>query len=131
MRFSELLIDEYPAAYHTVWKGSLKCQMVDAEQFEIADNKPEMLQPVGEGIAKFTNPAQSGYEAIDFEAFVNQFSQSVKAGQGKKCDFILAATSCDGYFVLDELSHLWSKSLTNFPQEEQNTAESRKKPSTN
>ncbi len=80
---------------------------------------PEMLQPEGEGIAKFTNPDRSTYEVIDFEAFINQFSQSVKAGQGKKCDFILAATSDSGTFVVNELSHLWSKSLKAFPQKEQ------------
>lgn len=121
MKFFNLLIGNYTAAYGTVWKDSfdIKCQLVENEQFEIADNMPEMLQPEGEGTAKFTNPSHSCYEVIDFEAFVNQFSQSVKAGQGKKCDFIVAATSGNGTFVLNELSHLWSKSLKTFPQKEQ------------
>ena len=33
--------------------------------------------------------------------------------------FTLAATSGNGTFVLNELSHLWSKSLKTFPQKEQ------------
>lgn len=116
MRFSELLQKTYPQAYNVKWKASyaMRVEETQAEVFEIRDKAVTILQTDGEGVACFSNPNAERVEVIDFEHFVNLFTQSVKAGQGKKCDFILAPADHQDYIILNELSHLRKESLSQF-----------------
>lgn len=118
--FTDILKSEYPAAYGTTWKAdyTVKAVMTSEPEFEIADKKESIIQPAGQGVARFLNPNRKEIEVLDFEAFVDQFTQSVKAEQGKKCDFILTDSRGEDVIVFNEISCLSSKSLQAFPQTE-------------
>lgn len=118
--FSKLLQTAYAPAYRTTWKEqySMRVEVVDAETFELRDNKPAMVQSPGEGVACFHNPQREEVEIIDFEHFVNQFTQSVEAGRGMKCDFILTPIKHQDFIILNELSHLKEESLVRFREDE-------------
>lgn len=118
--FSKLLQAAYAPAYGTTWKEqySMRVEVVDLETFELRDKKETMVQSPGTGVACFHNPQKEEVEIIDFEHFVNQFTQSLQAGQGKKCDFILTPLEHQDYIILNEVSHLWPESLRKFREDE-------------
>lgn len=118
--FSKLLQAAYAPAYGTTWKEqySMRVEVVDLETFELRDKKETMVQSPGTGVACFHNPQKEEVEIIDFEHFVNQFTQSLQAGQGMKCDFILTPLEHQDYIILNEVSHLWEKSLRQFGENE-------------
>lgn len=96
---------------------TLKTETTDAVDFEIADNNPTIIQQEGMGVARFHNQNRKAIEILDFEAFINLFTQKLRAGQGKKCDFILTDAKGRELIVFNEISKLSSESLTAFPQQ--------------
>ena len=120
-RFSELLKSAYAGAYNTTWREpySLRKDEVNHQYFEINDREHNIIQREGEGVARFYNPQGEQWEIIDFEHFVNQFTQRLEAGKGKKCDFILAPLEHQDFIVLNELSHLHRDSLHHFKEEDE------------
>lgn len=118
--FSKLLQTAYAPAYRTTWKEqySMRVEVADTETFELRDKEPAMVQSPGKGVACFHNPQREKVEIIDFEHFVNQFSQNLKAGQGMKCDFILTPLKHQDFIILNEVSHLWERSLHQFRESE-------------
>lgn len=117
--FTNILKKEYPSAYATTWKAdfTLNTETTDAEHFETADKEPTILQQEGMGVARFHNQGRKAIEILDFEAFVNLFTQKLRAGQGKKCDFILTDEEGKELIVFNEISKLSSESLRSFPQQ--------------
>lgn len=122
--FVDILKDKYPVAYGTAWKASygVRAETTDATDFEIADKQPTIIQSSGCGVAKFHNPGKKQIEVLDFEAFIDQFTQSRSAGYGKKCDFILTDTNGTDVIIFNEISKLDSQSLQAFPWQEQKSA---------
>lgn len=118
--FSKLLQTAYAPAYGTKWREqyTMRVEEVESETFELRDQEPTMLQSPGKGVACFQNLQKDKVEVIDFEHFVNLFTQGLEAGRGKKCDFILAPLQHQDYIILNEVSHLWEKSLRQFRESE-------------
>ena len=118
--FSKLLQTAYAPAYGTTWREeyTMRVEEVGSETFELRDQEPTMVQTHDKGVARFLNPHKEKVEIIDFEHFVNQFTQGLEAGRGKKCDFILAPLQHQDYIILNEVSHLWKKSLRHFRESE-------------
>lgn len=114
--FSKLLQTAYAPAYGTKWREqyTMRVEEVESETFELRDQEPTMLQSPGKGVACFQNLQKDKVEVIDFEHFVNLFTQGLEAGRGKKCDFILAPLQHQEYIILNEVSHLREKSLSQF-----------------
>ena len=114
--FSKLLQTAYAPAYGTKWREqyTMRVEEVESETFELRDQEPTMLQSPGKGVACFQNLQKEKVEVIDFEHFVNLFTQGLEAGRGKKCDFILAPLQHQEYIILNEVSHLREKSLSQF-----------------
>ena len=114
--FSKLLQTAYAPAYGTKWREqyTMRVEEVESETFELRDQEPTMLQSSGKGVACFQNLQKEKVEVIDFEHFVNLFTQGLEAGRGKKCDFILAPLQHQEYIILNEVSHLREKSLSQF-----------------
>lgn len=121
VRFSKLLQTAYAPAYHTTWKEEyfLRVEVVNEATFELRDKQTTLVQCLGKGVACFLNPQGEEIEVIDFEHFINQFTQRLKAGQGKKCDFILVPIDHHDFFILNEISHLREESLHKFREEEE------------
>lgn len=128
MHFSELLQTSYASAYNTTWKEQyfVRREIVDTDTFELCDKKTKMVQSPGKGVSRFLNPHKEEVEIIDFEHFVDQFTQALKAGQGKKCDFILAPCLNQNFIILNEVSHLWEKSLDQFREEKESWGKTEK-----
>lgn len=117
--FKEVLPKSYAKAYSVKWKetyGVLRTETTNEAEFELADNPPSLLQPSGDGTVKFANPTRQGVTIIHFEHFVDLFTQSLDAGRGKKCDFLLYTGDAPSCFVLNEVSRLKSESITIFPE---------------
>lgn len=114
--FADILPESYAEAFATPWKEgyTLRHVTTDAVGFELCDRKSEFLQAAGEGVVKYANASRTPITVIDFEHFIDQFTQSVRAGRGKKCDFILYTSDKTGTFIFNEVSQLNSQSLTSF-----------------
>lgn len=122
--FLKMLVAEYPLEYATTWKSSytLNAEITNKLDFEITDKNKTIVQSEGMGVAKFHNQGRKNIEILDFEGFINQFSQKLRAGQGKKCDFILTDAYGSDIIVFNEISKLSSESLKSFPQQETDNA---------
>lgn len=116
--FVELLKTAYPAYYKAIWKKGYEVCYTDCcdPQFELKDRAGQMIQKPGEGVAVFGNKECLKIGVVDFERYVNQYTDALQAGSGKKCDFIIFSVEKNAVFVLCELTKTRKDYLDGFVQ---------------
>lgn len=114
----DLLKIAYPRAYGAKWKEhyTVWYEISGEDYFEIKDRRPQIIQPNGEGVAAFSNQREERIVVVDFEQYVNQYTNALRAGSGQKCDFILCSEEWFSVFVLNELTETKERYLEAFVQ---------------
>ena len=106
-----LLQTAYPNHYGAKWKDvySVRFEHTDLASFSIKDNKPTIIQEEeNDAVSLYVNPERKNITIVDWEAYVNQYSNALYAGEGKKCDFLVYDDRRDK-FILDELTYSQEK----------------------
>ena len=88
----KLLQTAYPSHYGAKWKDvySVRFEHTYLASFAIKDNKPTIIQDEeNSAVSLYVNPEGKNITIVDWEAYVNQYTNALCAGEGKKCDFIV------------------------------------------
>lgn len=109
----KLLQTAYPSHYGAKWKDvySVRFEHTYLASFAIKDNKPTIIQDEeNSAVSLYVNPEGKNITIVDWEAYVNQYTNALCAGEGKKCDFIVYDDRGDK-FILDELTYSQEKHI--------------------
>lgn len=116
-KLTDFLLHDYIPYHKLVWDSAtmaIRSEHPSSANFEIEDKKPQIIQPIGKGVAVFRQGKDSA-EVVDLE----DFRKTVHHDSGLLptcCDFVLAPVTGSDYIVLNELTHSKSEVILPFVQ---------------
>ena len=107
----KLLHTANPNHYGAKWKDvqSVRFEHTNLTSIAIKDKKTTIIQEdENDAVSLYVNPEEKDITIVDWEAYVDQYTNALCAGEGKKCDFIVYDDRRDK-FILDELTYSHEK----------------------
>lgn len=116
-KLTDFLLNDYIPYHKLVWNPAtmtIRTEYPTSAHFETEDMKPQILQPIGEGVAVFRQGNYST-EVVDLEDFMKTAHQS-SGLVPSCCDFVMVPVAGSDYIVLNELTRSKSEVILPFVQ---------------